>query len=98
MPVLGAMFWAVIIPLAVFVIKQRPSDVGQFPDGRSASLSLGRGTVGHLSYESQMRKWTGREAMGTVTFWAIVVALFLAMFAIVFAKPPAQADPGISAV
>jgi MFS family permease len=79
LPILGAMFWAVIIPLAVFVIKQRPSDVGQFPDGRSGPLSLGRSTVGHLSYESQMRKWTGREAMGTVTFWAIVVAFFLAM-------------------
>jgi sugar phosphate permease len=79
LPVLGAMFWAVIIPLAVFVIKQRPSDIGQFPDGRSASLSLGRGTVGHLSHESQMREWTRREAMGTVTFWAIVTAFFLAM-------------------
>jgi cyanate permease len=79
LPILGAMFWAVIIPLAIFVIKQRPSDVGQFPDGRSVSPSSGRGTVGHLRYESQMREWTRREAMGTVTFWAIVAAFFLAM-------------------
>jgi MFS family permease len=79
LPILGAMFWTVVIPLAVFVIKQRPSDIGQFPDGLSASSSLDRTGVGHLSYESQMRKWTGREAMGTVTFWAIVVAFFLAM-------------------
>jgi len=79
LPILGAMFWAVIIPLAVFVVKQRPSDVGQFPDGRSTSLPSGGGPVGHLSYESQMREWSRREAMGTVSFWAIVVAFFLAM-------------------
>jgi MFS family permease len=79
LPILGSLFWVVIIPLAVLVIKQRPSDMGQFPDGRSAPLSPGRGTVGHLSYASQMRGWTRREAMGTVAFWAIVAAFFLAM-------------------
>jgi MFS family permease len=80
LPVLGGMFWAVIIPLALFVIKQRPSDIGQFPDGRSASLPLDRGgVVGQLNYGSQMTEWTGRQAMGTVAFWAIVTAFFLAM-------------------
>ena len=41
LPVLGAMFCVVIIPLATFVIKRRPSDIGQFPDGRSSVAFVG---------------------------------------------------------
>ncbi len=34
LPILGAIFWVVIIPIAIFFIKQRPSDLNQFPDGK----------------------------------------------------------------
>ena len=33
LPILGIVFWLIVVPTAVFIIKQRPSDVGQLPDG-----------------------------------------------------------------
>ena len=79
LPVLGCAFWVVVIPTAVFLVKQRPSEVGQFPDGeRPVSLSEG-GASRPTGYASQMQPWTRREAMATAAFWAIVVAFLLAM-------------------
>ena len=79
LPILGALFWVVIIPLALFVIKQRPSDIGQFPDGEPIVDS----SEGEISpapgYASQMQEWTRLQAMRTLAFWSIVVAFFLAM-------------------
>lgn len=78
LPVLGCIFPAVVIPLAVFVIKKSPRDTGEQPDG----LPAGNDRYGKdhpLSMTHQMKKWTGREAMKTVSFWAIVGAFFFAM-------------------
>lgn len=79
LPILGGLFCLVIIPIALFLIKQRPADVGQFPDGqRKAPLflnSLGR----RISVTPQVRVWTRVEAMRTTAFWAIVIAFWLAM-------------------
>ena len=79
LPILGGMFCLVIIPIAAFLIKQHPADVGQFPDGRlKAPLSLDR-SGRRISPSPQMRVWTRGEAMHTPAFWAIVIAFFLAM-------------------
>lgn len=79
LPVLGALFWVVIIPLAIFVIKQRPSDIGQFPDGEPIVDSPDTNSSSTLNYASQMQKWTRIQAMRTLAFWSIVIAFFLAM-------------------
>lgn len=79
LPVLGALFCTGIIPPALLVVKQKPSDVGQVPDGRPPRrIPTGR-AAGALGYDSQMRPWTRSQAMRTVAFWAIVTAFFLAM-------------------
>jgi sugar phosphate permease len=79
LPVLGALFWIVNIPLTLLVIKRRPSDIGQVPDGKLEPEPLeGKGKT-HLSYASQMRPWTRLQAVRRPAFWAIVVAFFLAM-------------------
>ena len=79
LPILGALFWVVIIPLALFVIKQRPSDIGQFPDGEPIVDSPEESSGSTLNYASQMQEWTRSQAMGALAFWSIVVAFFLAM-------------------
>lgn len=79
LPILGAVFWLVVIPTAVFVIKQRPSDVGQFPDGEQPVPISGKTPGERESYATQMRVWTRVEAMGTTAFWAIVVSFLLTL-------------------
>lgn len=80
LPVLGSIFWIVIIPIAFLVIKQRPSEVGQFPDGEVSPVSYSEGTGGIRSpLNSQWRVWTRPEAIKTPAFWAIVGSFILAL-------------------
>jgi sugar phosphate permease len=80
LPVLGSLFWIVIIPIAFLVIKQRPSEVGQFPDGEVSPVSYPEETGGIRSpLTSQWRVWTRPEAIKTPAFWAIVGAFILAL-------------------
>ncbi len=71
--------WLFIIPLAIFMIKQRPADVGQFPDGDGGNHQSSEMTDLAFSYASQTRVWTGSEAMRTPAFWAIVAAFLLTL-------------------
>jgi sugar phosphate permease len=79
LPILGAVYWAVVIPTAIFIIKQRPSDLGQFPDGESPNIPSERTPAGRISYSSQLQVWTRGEALKTTAFWAIVGSFFLAL-------------------
>ena len=79
LPILGALFWVVIIPLALFVIKERPSDIGQFPDGEVIVDSSENELSPSLGHASQMQEWTRLQAMRTLAFWSVVTAFFLAM-------------------
>jgi MFS family permease len=79
LPVLGTIFWVVIIPTALFFIKQRPSDLNQFPDGLSPDQSAKIRTGSALNLESQMRVWTRRQAVRTMAFWAIVISFLMAL-------------------
>ena len=79
LPILGAIFWVVIIPTALFFIKQRPADLNQFPDGKPPEASSPDELISPLGRAAQMRVWTRRQALRTVTFWAIVVAFLLAL-------------------
>ncbi len=66
----------VIVPVTLIFIKQRPSDIGQFPDGDTPDES----SAGALSEsEVQLEKWTRRQAAKTVAFWAIALTFMLAL-------------------
>jgi len=78
LPVLGIIYCAVIIPIALFVIKQRPSDIGEKPDGDTNGVTE-KGIEPSLTYASQTQRWTRIEAMKTLAFWSIVVAFLLSM-------------------
>jgi sugar phosphate permease len=80
LPILGAMFWVVIIPIALLFMKRRPSDLGQYPDGEEMAMTPADGEPSQPhGYETQYRSWTGPQAMRTTTFWAIVAAFMLAL-------------------
>ncbi|MFC1885934.1 MFS transporter [Thermodesulfobacteriota bacterium] len=79
LPVLGVLFWIIIIPIAIFFIRQHPSDLDQFPDGDSAENARYDKPVGSLSQASQTRIWTRVQAMRTMAFWSIVIAFLLGL-------------------
>jgi sugar phosphate permease len=79
LPILGAFFWVVVIPIALFVIKQRPSDVNQFPDGTPKAEILEPSSEKSHVLATQMRVWSRREAIRTRAFWAIVISFLLAL-------------------
>ncbi len=70
----GLTYWVVIIPVALFLLKQRPSVMGLLPDGAPLTSSPGVELKTSIDYAAQKEVWTRREAMGTKAFWAIVFA------------------------
>jgi MFS family permease len=80
LPILGIVYMAVVIPISMLVIKQRPSDIGEEPDGDNGVMPE-EGDEALLSYvyQTQTQTWTRIEAMRTLAFWSIVVAFFLSM-------------------
>ena len=78
LPVLGAIYGVVVI-ISTYFIKQRPSDVNQFPDGTPPEAGSSSSHSSVINYASQMRVWTRRQAIRTVAFWSIVIAFLLAL-------------------
>jgi MFS family permease len=79
LPVLGTIFWMVIIPTTLFFVKQRPSDLNQFPDGKPPQDPGPQRAESSLSVETQMRVWTRSQAVRTMAFWSIVIAFLMAL-------------------
>jgi MFS family permease len=79
LPVLGAIYTVVVIPCAIFFIRQRPSDLNQFPDGEPPAASAAGRHGATLDYAAQMQVWTRSQAIHTVAFWSIVMAFLLAL-------------------
>lgn len=71
--VFGLTYWVVIIPIALFILKQRPSVMGLLPDGVPLHTSPDVESKSTINYSTQMQVWTRLEAMGTKAFWAIVL-------------------------
>ena len=79
LPVLGAIYCAVIIPSAIFFVRQRPDDLNQFPDGEPPIATGSNGSESPLDYKVQTRMWTRSQALHTTAFWSIVIAFLLAL-------------------
>ena len=78
LPVLGAVYCFVVV-VSTFFIKQRPSDLDQFPDGEPPEKTSSGKLSSTLSYSAQMRVWSRSQAIRTVSFWSIVIAFLLAL-------------------
>ena len=79
LPVLGAIYGVVVIPCAIFFIRQRPADLNQFPDGEPPVTSVSGGSGSSFDYAAQMQIWTRSQAIHTVAFWSIVIAFLLTL-------------------
>ena len=89
--------WGLIIPLALLVIKEKPTDIGLYPDGIETSEAVA-GTKASLSVSEEM---TPKVALGTSTFWLITIAFLLTGFSqigIIQSQVPYLEDVGFSAV
>jgi MFS family permease len=75
--VLGGLVLAVGLPVVLWVLVWDPRQIGAEPDyGRPLELENA-----NLDPSIQQRQWTRRGAMGTVAFWAILVAYVLILTA-----------------
>jgi sugar phosphate permease len=76
---IGLVYGLVVIPTALFFIRQRPAEMGQLPDGATTEEPASRPTASRIHYANQMRVWTRPQAIRTRTFWAIVISFLLAL-------------------
>ncbi len=74
-PILGALVFAVAMPVLLLVVSASPSDMELEPDGGAVPAST------RVDVASQYRLWSRRSAMGSMAFWAIIVAFFLCLAA-----------------
>lgn len=77
--VLGVVELFILAPLVWLIVRRRPEDHGQFPDGDlpGAERSAARGASRGVSDEDS---WTLREAVRTRTLWLIVISIMLTGF------------------
>jgi len=74
--VLGVLCWLIIIPLALLVIRTRPEERGLRPYGYVAD------SIAHVQQPLVVKSGvTLKVAMGTATFWLIVLTYLLSHFA-----------------
>ncbi len=78
-PVMGLLVIVVALPVLFAVISWDPAEMGLRPDGRDAPPPPTAASL--LTDEVQRRRWTVREARGTVAFWAIMGAFLLVLMA-----------------
>jgi MFS family permease len=74
---LAAIACGIVIPLAIWVVKDGPEALGLEPDGTPAS-GLGPAAPAHSPDD---RLWTVAEAIRTAAFWAIAIGFSLVMMA-----------------
>ena len=72
---LGIITWG-IIPLTIFVVRTKPSEMGLYPDGATSSEE-----VAETGDSSQATKGLDlRAALGTIAFWLVSVTFFVSAF------------------
>ncbi|MBN1105178.1 MAG: MFS transporter, partial [Deltaproteobacteria bacterium] len=79
LPWMGFSFAAVIVPIALLVVKSNPAKMGLLPDGdvSTSQVSEDLQTASRLS--TQRVSWTRKEAMGAKAFWMVAFSFFLAL-------------------
>ena len=96
--VMGIAELALLLPATWIIVRRRPEDVGQFPDGESRPRLVQReaGVRVETGHEGE---WTRGEAVRTRTFWFLVAAFVLTGFpstGIIANMLPYLSDEGLS--
>jgi MFS family permease len=81
MVLISLIIWVVLLPAVIFFVKNRPSDIGELPDGETVLLDISDEdkTPKENLYESGM---TLGEALKTPIFWVFSVCAALLFYAI----------------
>jgi len=81
MILISLIIWIILLPAAIFLVKNRPSDIGEVPDGKSSQ----RAAVGSQTEETEDRHLEGLtlgEAVRTPIFWIFSLCAALIFYAI----------------
>jgi len=95
--ILAGFTWVLIIPLALFVIKTRPADIGLYPDGRQIPEIVAMTEASSLTSKGV----TLKMALATSSFWLIAIAFLTSGFSqvgIIQSQVPHIEDIGFPAV
>ncbi len=78
-PIMGLLIVAVGIPIVVLVLVWDPRQMGLPQDGLKVVASATTNTA--RSAANQTRRWTPRQALRTLPFWAILVSFVIVLLA-----------------
>jgi len=74
--VMGVIIWVVIIPLALFLVKNKPQDIGLLPDGddpkAASAVSAAKAAAEDV--------WPMKEFLRTWAFWSVALMFFFVCF------------------
>ena len=97
---LAVMVIVVTLPIATFVLKNTPEEMGLFPDGKNDPIApKAQLAVTPLSQSSQLEGSALHRAVRTASFWFLAVAFFLvgmSVFGTMTHQIPYLTDMGIS--
>ncbi len=80
MILVSLIIWVILLPAIIFFVKNRPSDIGELPDGENTKPSLENDAKPKENlYESGMTLW---EALRTPIFWVFSLCAALIFYAI----------------
>ncbi len=79
---LGLLIWAIILPLGLIFIRNRPEEYGLLPDGKGTTAEQAGTDTNRATFQRPIEEnWTREEALQTRTFW-LISAGFVAMSAL----------------
>lgn len=81
MILISLIIWIILLPAVIFLVKNRPSDIGELPDGGS-SVDLENEDQRPKTEDRQMQGMTLGEALRTPIFWIFSVCAALIFYAI----------------
>ena len=81
MILISLIIWIILLPAVIFLVKNRPSDIGELPDGGS-SVDLENEDQRPETEDRQMQGMTLGEALRTPIFWIFSVCAALIFYAI----------------
>jgi len=70
----NALVVALLVPVALHLVRNRPEEVGQFPDGQRG---IDAGVPADPADRLDQRSWTRREALRTRAMWLLLAATFV---------------------
>ncbi|MFQ5351942.1 MAG: MFS transporter [Candidatus Binatia bacterium] len=97
--VLSGLAVLVVLTPVVFFMRNRPQDLGLWPDGAEQPLAGGGGENGDTAEHGGSRGFSRAEAMSTAAFWLVAVTWMVAMMplvAVTLHQVPFMTDLGMS--